>query len=420
MIAAGRHVAPVIVGSTWTPTFDNNGDVTTGNWRGLPINSWVFANIPTMASVLESPAYAGPSGEDAIMDGWSGAAWDYVRQTMLISGGGHTDSSACETGIYAFDVAKMQFSRIKDRNPLSDLRSWNYATQSIDSAEDHHYAYNVPLADGTPGAHHTYNGLLWIPPSVIGNVKGGFLYSGAAKAVLNLDTLVWTTCHYNDIGTDLNTFGDLTALIDGDTVYSQDSSFYHRTFKLNSTQATTYSPTSYGTLTYRAIPHSTATDGGGMWAWLRERREEVSFAQGGTLSRMRYGQAIDAAATNWSAYQDVITLTSTDGSHADFSASNLSQNPEVALEGIFCSNSGVYDHATQTLYIQGNKAGSSLYKLTGLSGNTWTTEKMAGTAALATCIRGTHNRMRLANLGGKRVLIRLSSVRGMPQVMRIS
>lgn len=418
-IAAGRFIAPSIAGLTWTPAYDSSGNVLAGNWIGLPLNTWLYANVPTMATVLQAPAYNGSSGEDAIMDAWNGAAWDYATQKMYIDGGGHGDTSACETGVYSLDVAKMAFARVKDRSPLSALQSWNAATTSIDATE-HHDAKNVPLLDGAPGAIHTYNGLLWVPPSLLGNTKGGMLYLGNAKAVLNLDTLAWTTCHYNDLATDFNTFGNSTALLDGDTVYSQDSSYWHRTFKLGTTQATSYSATSYGTFTPRAVSHAIATEGGGMWSWLRERREEVSFTQAAGFSRMRYGQAIDAAATDWNAYQDAITLTSADGSHSDFNTTNLSENTTVALEGMFTSCGSVYDHATQTLYVQGNKVGSQLYKITGLSGNTWTTQKLAGTGALELCTRGTYGRMRLATLGGKKVIIRVSSVRSKPQVMRIS
>ncbi len=417
LIAAGRYVAPNISGVTWTPVRDGSGNVLAGNWIGLPLNSWVEAAGQVLNDVIQTPHYTNSSSGDSasgIINAWGGMAWDYTNQIGYITGGGHGDSSACETGIYAINAAKMQFSRVRDRDPMSQLQCWNSTTHAFQAAELWTAGYNSPLVNGVPGSTHTYHGLIWIPPSVLGNTKGGVLPFGTANSIYNLDTGAWTTTNWFSPEALYFDLSNCAAFIDGSKVYGPHSSWYHWRYDLTQTQETSWHAASFGKFETTQINSSVNINvGGAIWGQLRERREEFSFSSAG-FHRVKYGQAIDSSATDWSAYGETITLTSTDGSHADFTNAALADDALMAASGV------VYDHATQTIYIQPNNTGSQLYKLTGLSGTTWTTEKIAGTGCTRAPVRCTYGRLRLATLGGKKVLLRITNKDHPVQVMRIS
>ena len=135
---------------------------------------------------------------------------------------------------------------------------------------------------------------------------------------------------------------------------------------------------------------------------------------------MRYGQAIDASASDWTPYIDVITLTSSDGSHADFTASNLS---EVVSGGTskFKDAACVYDADLDCYWVWGNNVGDLLYKISGLNTNTWTTQKFTGTGALyASSPHGTYGRCMIERPNGAKVLVRVSSTVDPAQIIRLS
>jgi len=71
--------------------------------------------------------------------------------------------------------------------------------------------------------------------------------------------------------------------------------------------------------------------------------------------------------------------------------------------------------------VQANDAGTRLYKITGLATNTWTVEKLASTtAALTNTAQFTFGRFRIADLFGTKLAIRVASVTGPLEVLRIS
>lgn len=410
-------VAPAIAGSVWTPARDVAGNVLAGNWVGLPLNTWFDVAGPVLNDVIETPHYTKYGGGDSsysIISAWCGAAWDYASQKMFISGGGHTDSSACETGIYQLDAATLALSRIRNRDPMSVVQNWNASTLAL-VPSDTYQMPPTPLTNGVPGAVHTYHGLLWIPPATMGNVHGGIFYPGAAKAVYNIDTGNYSVCNWFDPTHDPMTWYDCASFIDGSALYGPVSYWSHWKFDLTQTQATDWSASSFGSFNRQAISSSKqSTVGSSTWGWLRERRESFSFSAA-VKTRVRYGQALDAAAIDWTAYIDDITLTSADGSHADFNATNFAMNATLCAPGV------VYDHAAQTIYILPNATDLPAYRITGLAGNTWTIEKMAdSTKALRNNVNGTYGRVRMAMLGGKKVLLRVSSTTAPVQVMRIS
>lgn len=417
-LGAGRFVAPSIAGSVWTPDRDGAGQVLRGNWLGLPTMQWLAVGTQVLNDVIQTPHYNGNGydGASGIIMVWNGAAYDYVNKRLYMAGGGHGGTSACETGIYQLDIPSLTLSRIRDREPLTTLQTYNYTNDVMDVGVDHYEPWNDPLTNGAPGATHTYNGILWVPPEVLGNDNGGVFYLGRAKAIWNLDTHEWTTTHWHKptrSGVEVD-WSNSTAFLDGNAIYGVGyGGNYHYKFDLTQTQATDWSATSYGLLTTQWIYASTGVVNG-TWCWLRERRESVSWNGNATAHRVRYGQALDANASTWSSYIDTVTLTSADGSHSDFSSANMTGDSPLGAPGF------AYDADTATLYVQGSYAGNLLYKITGLDGNTWTVEKLNGTGALTRSINGTYGRMRLVDMAGHKFLVRIASTTMPIEVMRLT
>jgi len=408
---------PTITNGVWTPDRDGSGVVASGNWTGLPLNTWVEVAGGVLDDVIQNPRllnYSGGDSSHGIVNAWSGMAWDYVNQIGYIDGGGHGDSSAIETGIYKVDVAKLQFTRVRDRDDASQLQCWDTVTHSFVAADLWPGGTNAPLVNGVPGSTHTYFGVIWIPPAVLGNTSGGVLPFGVANSIYNLDTGAWTTTNWFSPEEQYFDLSNCAAYIDGSKIYGPHAGFYHWRYDLTQNQATTWNSNSFGK--FETGPISSTTQfyvGSAMWGHMRERREEFSFHSLG-IKRVRYGQAIDANATDWSSYYDTITLTSSDGSHADFSAASFSDYDWFLYAGT------VYDHSTATLYVQPNGSGRPAYKITGVAGNTWTTEAITGTACTRMATNGTFGRLQLATMAGKKILLRITGKDHPIQVMRIS
>ena len=153
------------------------------------------------------------------------------------------------------------------------------------------------------------------------------------------------------------------------------------------------------------------------FSWLRERREMVSFAGNQAATRVRYGQAVDAAATDWTAYHDAIALTSANGTdHLDFNATNLQDTGTNLL----CAAGAHYDHGAGCIWVQANTAGGHLYKITGIAGATWTVLKVAGIGALTAAGQGTFGRFRVATIGTTKIGIRVTGTATPLQVVRLA
>lgn len=416
VISGGRYVAPSIDGATWAPARDGQGNVLAGNWAGLPLNTWLEVDGQVLNDVIEIPHYLNGYGSDGsahIIGAWSGGAWDYMNQRLYMSGGGHADSHCCDVGVYMLDVAKLHLSRVVDRQPQTQQQAWDANTHQLIDANNT-APTNCPLKNGVPGASHTYHALVWVPPSVMGNSQGGLFYPGPARAIINLDNNSYSTCNWFNPDNDGLDWSNCAAFIDGSKLYGPISYWNHWKFDLAQTQATDWSETSLGYFGNGVSADINIPVGSALWGWLPERREEFSFQGSSLRNRMRYGEAIDASATNWTAYGDAITLTSFDDSHLDFNSTTL-------VDGALMNSAGVcYDHATETIYIVPNTVGGLLYKITGLDGNTWTTEKISGTGMLTGAGHGTYGRARLATFAGKKFLVRITSTTTPVEVMRIS
>jgi hypothetical protein len=406
----------------WTPNRDAAGNVLVAEFAQLPLLTWVDVGGPEglLASVLETPHLprargAGPDGSGSIVAAWGGAAWDYTSSTMFLSGGGHGDGHECETGVYSFNAARMRFERVVSRQSLAQFQWWDAATQKFgDDPAFGGNGMNSPLKNGVPSSFHTYDGLVWIPPARMPtpNVRGGLFYPGQCRSVIDLDTGRYTTAHWFD-SPDMSY---QIAFLDGNAIYGPRGNFQHYRYLLSGTQQTMWSAASFGQWNSGFASNTQFSYNHKAWCWMRERREHVALAGIQGTVRVRYGQALDAGATTWETYCDPITLSSADGSHQDFVAGNFR---DIGTN-LLCAAGVHYDDEEKCIWVQANFAGSSLYKITGLSGSTWNTERISGPAARYTAAQGTFGRFRVVRVGGVKLAVRVTATTDPLQVLRLS
>lgn len=427
----GSPAAPgiAITGGAWTPN-RSGGNVLATDFPQLPLNTWltVAGTNNKLTDVHEAGVYPKSGSGDSwpgVTAAWGGAAWDYTNQRLIISGGGHGDASTCENGVYGVDFATMQSSRLVDRDALAAALQWNGS--ALVAGDGWPAGYNNPTTTGRPGSSHTYNGMVWIPTATMTTLglgspaNGGLFYPGSAKGIYNLDTGAVSKVWYKRSDFDQSY---ITALLDGTVLIGPRASFNWWRWDASLTETTDWATSGYDPAS--GVPSvgqylTTKTSGGNFvynnkaFCWLRERRECVSFAGDQTAQRMSYGVAVDAAASTWTAYQDTITLTSVNGTdHLDFSTTNLADSGTNLL----CSASAHYDHANSCIWVQGNTSGSAIYKITGMSGSTWTVLKLA-TASLTASPNGSFGRFVVASIGGATVGMRISSVDNPIEVIRL-
>lgn len=426
-INATDHTVPNIRGNTWLPDRDRLGRVRDGNWQNLPLNRWVLVGTATLNDVVETPHlrnYYGGDSSLAITTAWCGAAYDSVNQQFYLSGGGHAVSDECENGIYGYDVPTLRFSRIRNRTPPSLRLADGGAAGLISSPKPGPSAYVCPQGDGAPGASHTRYLILYIPPETMGNINGGVWFGSGVRAIYNLDTGSWGTVHWwNSAHVASHSTGSCAAL-DGTDVLTFDYAYPASRWALFEHEATDYSAKSDQRLYRRIYPFAGrfSTYDRDVYCTLGSKRMAVSLSPYAGHARINYGAARDAGASNWTSYFNRITLTSADGSHADFNNTTFTERTSstMALSGL------AYDEAADCLWLQTNNIGGLLYKITGnITGavsvdTVWNTEKIAGTGALKQSGVGTYGRMQLATVGGKKVLVRITAVNDPVQVMRIS
>lgn len=424
---------PDIVGNLWKPARQPDNTILASNWKGLPLNRYIYVDAPPLLSAVETPYYTARSGAPSwtgIINTWNGAAWNPKAQEMFITGGGHFATSSCETAIYRLKADTLLFDRAKNRDPQSENGSWLSKNGELVFTPGETFG-SVVLKNSQHGAIHTYHGILWVPPDLMAvirgdnqNVSGGIFLTNAIRYVYDLDAKAyvgipnWRKSPDRDID-----ISDSAAFIDGTAIYGPHHSFDVWKWELKGTQDTIWSPKSTGVFTKVYQNWGLIVSSHSVWGWLPERRECFGFygsVKVNTLSlqRARYGEAIDKKAPDWTKFVDTIKLTSADGSHLDFNKENLSS--DNAPPGNLYGAGYIYDHETGTLHIQGSNAGAPLYKVTGIDGNTWTTQKIPGAEALAYSQNGVFGRMRLATLGGRKIIIRVSGVDHKIQVMRIS
>ena len=339
---AGLH------GSLWVPRVDGNGRVLDSDLLMLPLNAWVEVGTNTLSDVIGPEGYptklGNTDGRNSIIGAWSGAGWDWIHQRMFISGGGHADSHLCENGIYAFDGETLRFSVAVPRSPKSAALKQNMQGQFEVIARDddpRQESANAPMADGHVGATHTYDTIDYVPPALMSNTRGGLVMFSSSVHVYDLDTATSDVPFYDAT---VNGNIDLSykiSFMDGWQLFHARASFYYRQWDLRPvTRTATQWSNAYGngSLSRGAMVGSFSSGANFVYnhksmAKLWQRREVVVLSASSKI-RVRYGDAVDARnVADWAAYTDQITLTSTDGSHADFDVAAAYRDDEGGQPG---------------------------------------------------------------------------------------
>jgi hypothetical protein len=112
-----------------------------GHWYEVP-GSHLAALDPCPARTC---SYSGAEGVHAMVDDWSGGAFDTTRDRLIIWGGGHGGYGGNE--VYVFDLGTLAWQRL--------------SAPSDPPAVDVAYAPN-----GGPASRHTYNYVQYVPPPV--------------------------------------------------------------------------------------------------------------------------------------------------------------------------------------------------------------------------------------------------------------
>jgi hypothetical protein len=149
-------------------------DLLPGEWYEVP--------GPNLDSVDPCPArdcpYSAVEGVSAVMDDWSGGAYDTRRNRLIVWGGGHGGYAGNE--VYAFDVNILHWHRLTDPSSMSGFD---------EGAET--------MPDGRPKSVHTYEGLEYVPDPVdaLFATMGSVYQSGNLTRTtwyFHFDTLEWT------------------------------------------------------------------------------------------------------------------------------------------------------------------------------------------------------------------------------------
>lgn len=418
--ASGTVGTPAIVisGSNWTPNRDGSGNVLQSDWVQMPTNTWYYVNDSqsNLDQASETPHLTKANSADSfpsVVAAWGGMAWDYTNGVAYISGGGHSDGHPCETGVYRLGVDKLRWTRIINRQDVSQAQYWNGSALVAGVA---YPPENYPLINGVPGSFHTYDGLEYIPPAGLSNTNGGLYYPGSAKTVIDLDTNTYKTTHWNapPVSDD---WSYAMAFYDSGSIIRPRNSFMWARHTLSGSSSSSWSASSFGTYNISYATSGTSFQyATKIFVKMPQRREVVSIAGNQAAVRVRVGQAMDAAATTWTSYHDTIALTSSDNSHLDFNTTNLADNTNAIL----CGAGASYDHAAGCIWICANTVGGALYKITGLSGSTWTVEKITGPTALTLAALHTFGRFVVHSIFGVKIGMRITSTTGALEVIRLA
>ncbi len=164
-----------------------------GHWYEVP-NSRLNALDPCPA---RNCSWSGVEGVSAVMDDWSGGAFDTQRDRLIVWGGGHGGYAGNE--IYVFDLNTLAWQRLT--NPS--------APPGVDVA----YA-----PDGGPTSRHTYNYLQYLPAPVdrFCTFGGAGFYQSGQTGTRNVDAfdfagLRWETQRFASVPA-YNIIGAVTAV----------------------------------------------------------------------------------------------------------------------------------------------------------------------------------------------------------------
>lgn len=430
-----------ISGNVWTPNVDGSNNVLQADFDALGtsyVGTWFYVNTNVMDDVIPSPRrrrfLTGADGAFSICNAWCGGSWDWINQRLFCVGGGHADSNIAENGVYQFSVDTMRWSVAFTPSTEAEMMRWESSPGGqagfqpiLTYSDSRNQSGTCPMTDGKPPSSHTFDAVNWVPPSVAGNTNGSLVTFHDSIHVGNLDNGTYDTAHFD--GAPAVDLSYKITFMDGWHLYHAraGSQFRHWDLSPTTRSSTLWSQSSYvtGGATSRGSYIGSISTGKyfeyshKILIRMPARREVAVIAfWNGTPIRLRYGQAIDANnTTSWTTYTDDITLTSSDGSHSDFNATNLKdQGPNTTL---YAAGVG-YDHATETIYIVPNLTGGNVYRITGIATNTWTTEKLGNHAVLENCGNGTFDRVQLCVKGSHKFLIRVSSTTTRTQICAVS
>ncbi len=130
-----------------------------GHWVSIP-NTELIDILPE--SSFKQPIHK-TTGPHAIVNAWSGGAYDSHRDRLMIIGGGHADY--CGNEWLAFDLNKLKWELLSGPSVLNGYDNQSGVTP-----------------DGAPASRHTYNGLTYIPSSDELLMHGGSLCNDAGSA----------------------------------------------------------------------------------------------------------------------------------------------------------------------------------------------------------------------------------------------
>lgn len=115
-----------------------------GPLEDLKPGEWYEVPDSRLDAVKPAAPVPGVVGVVAVMNAWSGGAYDTKRERLLVWGGGHSDYSGNE--IYAFDMNTLKWARV------------NEPTVDVGGTES-----SGVYPDGAPRSRHTYNSIQYVP-----------------------------------------------------------------------------------------------------------------------------------------------------------------------------------------------------------------------------------------------------------------
>ncbi len=122
---------------TWSASFPQSSPLDS-------LNAGEWYEVPNSKLEAVKPNPLPPGSVSAVMDAWSGGAYDDKRDRLIVWGGGHGDYSGNE--VYVFDVRQLKWTRVNDPSPdVGGIESSGY------------------YPDGGPRSRHTYNYIQYVP-----------------------------------------------------------------------------------------------------------------------------------------------------------------------------------------------------------------------------------------------------------------
>ncbi len=416
--------------NTWVPARDADDNVLPSAFQGLPLGRWlaVQGEQNDLADVREPELYPSSYGIDGfhnITNAWGGAAWNADLYEMYISGGGHGDASMTETGVYMVSGRTLRATRVIDRQPLSSALKWDGT--ALVPGEGYPGGTNTPTSTGVPGSMHTYEGLVWIPPSVMSEVgspapvHGGLFYPGNAKSLINLDTKSYSKVHWSTSYWDISY---ITAVRWNTRILFPLASWYVNRWDMQLTEMTDWqtsgwdpTPTvpSFGAMLPSRSSSIQFVSGSRLFCDLPERGQMVSFHGDQMATRVRYGDAETADASDWTSYHEIITLTGPGA--VDFTVEAL--NDAGTAANLLSQGGAHYLHSAGEIWVCPVPVGKPLYRVTGLSSATWNVEKLAGSETLTPSGTSTYGRFVVYDMAGVKIGLRVSSTSNPIEVIRL-